>query len=191
MRIVLLAFYFLFAPKLAAQADIKTFEMYSKTKGSYLQIQILGEIKLGDHDALTRALNNNSKTEIVIGSQGGNVYEGLNIASTIQDREIPIIVPNNTICLSICAVIWLSAKPQLRIVGKKALLGTHSAWLTDNFGRPMPSESGNQLIKKYLFQRGYSERFISFLLSAPPEQMNWIEFEDLKRFGLSFHYLAD
>jgi ATP-dependent protease ClpP protease subunit len=174
-----------------AKADVTFYDMNFQGKGEYRQIHLKGEVKVGDHQALLKAVQVPYRVEIILGSQGGNVYEGLRIADFVQRLSIPIIVPNNHICLSICAVMWLSADPKYRIIGKNALLGTHSAWFTNEIGQTIPSAVGNKIIAEYLVKRGYSKKFVSFLLSAPPEQMNWIEFDDLKKFGLSFHYLLN
>lgn len=65
------------------------------------------EIKAGDSFELRRALRYHKIDLIVTSSPGGNVYEGLQIASIINDKNLATYVPDAADCASACSMVFL------------------------------------------------------------------------------------
>jgi PAN domain len=64
---------------------------------------LTGEIKLGDSFELRKALRNHDVNIVVMGSAGGNLYEGLQMGSILRDKGISTYVPPGVNCESSCA----------------------------------------------------------------------------------------
>ena len=71
------------------------------------------DIQQYDSFELRRALRNHNIDTVVLGSNGGSVWEGLNIAAIINDKDIITYVPtlpNNMGCYSACSFIFFGGK---------------------------------------------------------------------------------
>jgi hypothetical protein len=75
-------------------------------------------------------------------------------------------VPNDTLCVSACALIWLAGTT--RFGEPRATIGFHAAYVYRN-GRQQEIGVGNALIGAYLNELGFSDQTVAFVTSAPPE----------------------
>ncbi len=67
---------------------------------------LLGEITNGDSFELRRALRDHDIGLVVLDSPGGSVFEGLQIASILQDKALATYVPPGAMCASACSFVF-------------------------------------------------------------------------------------
>lgn len=72
-----------------------------------------GEIASGDSFALRRAMRDQEIKTVVTVSPGGNLYEGMQIASIINDNKLSTYLPDGSYCESACAIIFLGGDKRL------------------------------------------------------------------------------
>ena len=87
----------------------------------------IDEIKPNDSFELRKALRNHEVNNIVLASPGGRVWEGLQMAGIIFDKELRTIVPRGGSCQSACAFLFFAGSERL-IEGE---LGVHQAYSSD------------------------------------------------------------
>lgn len=91
----------LFLPEIAeAEMRYGSF-VYDERSSSVLYLT--GEITQGDSFELRKALRDHDIRLVVMGSAGGNLYEGLQMGSILHDRGISTYVPPGVSCESSCA----------------------------------------------------------------------------------------
>ncbi len=76
---------------------------------------LLGEVKSGDSFELRRAMRDHEIELVVVASPGGNLYEGLQIASILNDRGVSTYIPEGTNCESSCAHIFLGGRNRMAL----------------------------------------------------------------------------
>lgn len=74
---------------------------------------LLGQIKSGDSFELRRAMRDYEIELLVTASPGGNLYEGLQIASIVHDKGVSTYIPEGASCESSCANIFLGGQHRL------------------------------------------------------------------------------
>ncbi|WIV52057.1 PAN domain-containing protein [Marivivens sp. LCG002] len=90
-------------------------------------IFLLGKIEQNDSFELRRAMRNHDIDLVVLGSPGGNLYEGLQIASIIHDNNLNTYVPGGWNCESSCATVFLGGNARM-LIGD---LGVHQFYTPD------------------------------------------------------------
>lgn len=86
---------------------------------------LLGEIKPSDSFELRRIIRDHEIELIVVGSPGGNLYEGLQMASIIHDNKISTYLPSGWSCESSCASVFLGGESRIAI----GELGVHQFYM--------------------------------------------------------------
>lgn len=81
------------------------------------------EIRQNDSFELRKALRNHDIENIVLASPGGNVFEGLQMAGIIFDKQLRTYIPRNTVCASACSYLFFAGKERLA----DGDLGVHQA----------------------------------------------------------------
>ena len=81
------------------------------------------EIRQNDSFELRKALRNHDVENIVLASPGGNVFEGLQMAGIIFDKQLRTYIPRNTVCASACSYLFFAGKERLA----DGDLGVHQA----------------------------------------------------------------
>jgi hypothetical protein len=133
---------------------------------------ISGDITQSDGDKF-ESLSQGVKSAIVaLDSSGGSVISGLQIGKIINRNKFITAVPDNTLCASSCALIWLAGVK--RFAEDSSLIGFHAAYVYKN-GKPVESGVGNALVGSYLNQLGLSDNAIIFVTSAPPEGISRLD----------------
>ena len=61
-----------------------------------------------------RALVENNIHTLVLNSPGGNLYEGLQMAGTIFDRQLTTYIPDGADCASACSIMYLAGKKKIQ-----------------------------------------------------------------------------
>lgn len=94
----------------------------SRMYGSYRHYETLpnvlflvGKIEDGDSFELRRAMRDFEIDLVVTASPGGSVYEGLQMASIINDKNIATYIPEDANCESSCANIFLGGTKRMAL----------------------------------------------------------------------------
>ena len=88
---------------------------------------VTSEIKSGDSFELRKALRNNTIDTIVLASPGGIVWEGLQMAGVIFDKQLRTFVPEGAVCASACSFLFFAGNERL----SDGRLGVHQAYSSD------------------------------------------------------------
>ena len=147
----------------AQAAEIRIQKLPANT--AYL-VSLSGSIDRADSERFIQQTSGINRAVVVLDSSGGSVLEGLAIGRNIRDRGFFTAVPNNTLCASSCALIWLAGMQ--RFAEESSFIGFHAAYILKD-GKATETGAGNALIGSYLNQLGLSDHAILFITSAPPE----------------------
>ena len=147
-------------------------------------ISITGRIESGDEnrfEAIASTLN--GPTLVILNSPGGIVVDGLDIGLMIRRKGYYTAVPEDTVCASVCGLIWLAGAK--RGLAPSSKIGFHAA------SNPNGEETGagNALVGGYLKELGFSYGAIMFMTSASPDDMQWLTPEIATRFGITYALL--
>lgn len=88
---------------------------------------LTGEIRSGDSFELRKALRDHDIQLVVMGSAGGNLYEGLQMGAILRDKGIATYVPPEVNCESSCANMFFGGA-QRKAEGR---LGVHQFFSRD------------------------------------------------------------
>lgn len=174
--VALLAFVFCGS---AYAADITSVPLDKTGEGA---IFITGEITLEDREHFLTKISPFSSGVVVLNSDGGNAYAGIEIGKAIRMRGFKTWVPSGSSCVSACGIVWLGGTT--RLMGKTALIGFHSVYKIRG-GAPVETGAGNAVYGAYLAQLGLSDRAIYYLSNAPPSSMNWLTPAQAENFGIN------
>lgn len=145
-------------------------------------IFIFGKITLEDRELFLTKISPFSSGVVVLNSDGGNAYAGIEIGKAIRMRGFKTWVPSGSSCASACAIAWLGGVS--RLMGKTALIGFHSVYRIQD-GAPVETGAGNAMYGAYLAQLGLSDRAIYYLSNAAPSSMNWLTPAQAENFGIN------
>jgi membrane-bound ClpP family serine protease len=137
-----LPFLFLAANKLAA-AEISQQQLGSS---SVELILLNGVIEPEDTSTFLSAIAAHEKGVVVLNSEGGAVLPALEMGKRLRIKQLATAVPENALCASACALMWLAGSPRLMAEGAK--IGFHAAYIRKN-GALLESGTGNALIGAY------------------------------------------
>jgi hypothetical protein len=145
-------------------------------------IGLQGEIKPDDVATFRRAADTSAKAVVVLDSGGGAALAGIEMGKLIHLKQFATFVPEDTLCASSCALMWLAGNP--REIAPGGAVGFHAAYISQGDGKLMTSGSGNALVGAYLDQIGLSEDVIAYVTHAPPEKMGWLSEGTARAIGL-------
>jgi hypothetical protein len=146
-------------------------------------IGVQGEITSEDVAAFRNVTNASGKAVIVLDSGGGAALAGIEIGKLIHLKHFATFVPEDTLCASSCALMWLAGNP--RLIAPGGAVGFHAVYIPQGDGKLMTSGSGNALVGAYLDQLGFSEDVIAYVTHAPPEKMGWLSESTARAIGLN------
>jgi hypothetical protein len=135
-------------------------------------IVVSGVILLEDQAKFSNAATASSNAVVVLNSQGGATLTALEMGKAIRLKGFATAVPENALCASACALMWLAGSP--RFIGEGAHIGFHASYIDRN-GTLTESGMANALVGAYLNQLGLSQKAIAFVTSAPPQGMEWLD----------------
>jgi hypothetical protein len=144
-------------------------------------IVLHGVILLEDDTGFRTAATASNDAVVVLNSQGGSVLAAIEMGKAIRLRDFATAVPENALCASACALMWLAGNP--RFIGQGAHIGFHASYIDRN-GTLLESGVANALVGAYLNQLGLSQRAIAFVTSAPPEGMEWLDASKARSIGV-------
>lgn len=104
-----------------AGAEVTTYGSYRHYDEIPNVLFLVGEIKNGDSFELRRAMRDYDVDMVVAASAGGSVYEGLQMASILNDKGVNTYIPEQANCESSCAKIFLGGSKRM-VLGE---LGVH------------------------------------------------------------------
>ena len=163
----------------ALAADITSVPLKKSGEGAIL---IEGTITAADRELFLTKISPFSSGVVILNSDGGNAYAGIEIGKAIRMRGFKTWVPSGSSCASACAIAWLGGTT--RLMGKTALIGFHSVYKFQD-GAPVETGAGNAMYGAYLAQLGLSDRAIYYLSNAAPSSMNWLTPVEAENFGIS------
>lgn len=112
------ALFLLYQPASAEMQRYGSFHFYD---GLPNVLFLVGDIEANDSFELRRAMRDHDIDLVVTGSAGGNLYEGLQLASILNDKGIGTYVPEDANCESSCANIFFGGQQRM-VIGN---LGVH------------------------------------------------------------------
>ena len=126
MRLLIFIFFTLTA--FAGAADEKKYGSFILNTDIPDTLFFIDEIKANDSFELRKALRNHDIQNIVLASPGGSVWEGLQMAGIIFDKQLRTYVPRGGTCASACAYLFFAGNERLA----DGELGVHQAY-SSNF----------------------------------------------------------
>jgi hypothetical protein len=162
-------------------ARAATIEAMALGKPGEGAVFIDGDIGYADRELFLSKIAPFSAGVVILNSDGGNAYAGIEIGKTIRMRGFKTWVPSGSRCASACAIAWLGGTR--RLMGSTARIGFHSVYTLES-GTPVESGSGNAKYGAYLDQLGLSDRAIFYLSNAAPTSMNWLTPAEAENFGI-------
>jgi hypothetical protein len=144
-------------------------------------IGLQGEIQLDDVAMFQSAANASGKAIVILDSPGGNAWAGMEMGKVIHLKNFATFVPEDTLCASSCALMWLAGTQ--RLIAPGGVVGFHAVYIREE-GRLLTSGSGNALVGAYLNQLGFSTNVIAYVTHAPPEKMGWLSERTAREIGL-------
>ncbi len=149
-------------------------------------VTLNGVIGPEDASAFASAIGSHQKAVVVLNSEGGAVLPALEMGKRLRIKGLATAVPQNALCASACALLWLAGSP--RFMGQGAKIGFHAAYIRKN-GALLENGTGNALIGAYLDQLGLRESAIAYVTNAPPEGMEWLDASTARAVGIDFQVL--
>lgn len=166
-----------FCTKVATAAE---FSRHKQDSGVVL-IGVSGEIVEHDDDKFLRMIDGVERGIIVLDSPGGSLFPAINMGRAIRSRGLTTLVPDNGVCASGCAMMWLGGTK--RFVSSTARIGFHAAY-TESFGFASESGSGNAIVGSYYASLGLKDEAIYYLTSSGPGDMFWIDADKARELGI-------
>ena len=147
-------------------------------------VMLTGEIVEGDAEKLKAIIQSaNEAGRLVSGirfnSLGGNLLEGVKLASIIRYGKISTVVANGAKCASACFVAFAAGAQ--KFASYTASVGVHGA--SDSVGR----ESGDATVSmaRIVKELGVPEGIIGKMVVTRPDDIVWLGPDDLRSMGTS------
>jgi hypothetical protein len=145
-------------------------------------IGLAGPISAADVLAFRNAADASRKAIVILDSEGGDARAGMEMGRIIHRKNFATLVPENSLCASSCALMWLGGNP--RGIKPGGAVGFHAVYLQLPGGQLMTSSDGNALVGAYLNQLGFSENVITFVTQAAPQKMGYLSDAVARGIGL-------
>jgi hypothetical protein len=149
-------------------------------------IVIEGTIESGDFNRFTAYAAQVPQGVVMLNSRGGVVDEGLKIAGEIRRRGYTTWVSRNSVCASVCPLIWLSGVHAA--IQRNAGLGFHQASICDG-ANCTPSPEGNQIIIQHLRSLGLTPQQIRYMTYAAPQSLQVATEADARMLGFQVQFI--
>lgn len=175
----LLGLQLLFIASFAIGAEINVREQ----QGGLFFVLVSGPIERQDAEKFFEKTSHINRAVVLLNSPGGQVLEALAIGRAIRSKGFATAVPDQTLCVSACALIWLAGTQ--RFAEDSSVVGFHAAYVVKN-GQQRETGVGNALIGAYLNELGFSQQAVVFVTSAPPEGIERLDRIKGQRIGIGF-----
>ncbi|WP_342363183.1 hypothetical protein [Terrarubrum flagellatum] len=144
-------------------------------------ILIIGEMAIEDVPAFANTALPLPNAIVSLSSDGGKVLAGIEIGKAIRLKGFSTLVLDNQTCASACALAWLGGAK--RFASQSARIGFHAAYMNTQRNKEVASV-GNALVGAYLNQLGLSSSAIAYVSKAAPDDMQWLNFDEARRYGI-------
>lgn len=115
-------------------------------------IMLTGDITDRDGQEFVERTLDIRRARVALHGPGGSTTAGIIIGEQIHNKGFDTFVPDDTVCASACANIWIAGRK--RVMGSKSLLLWHSAFRKND---PENADGmGNVLVGVYLAHIGYN-----------------------------------
>jgi hypothetical protein len=151
-------------------------------------IIIEGRLEFGDEKKFADLVIRIPDALVALGCEGGNLHAGMEIGRITRLKGYGTLVPDDVYCASACALAWLGGR--IRAMSSAARVGFHAGFRMER-GKPEVDSAANALVGAYLNSLGLSQQFIIFATKAPPEGMQWLNFQHAKALGLEVRQIDD
>ena len=165
---------------LASTVKAAEFARQTDTDGLVI-ISLSGEIVEKDDEKFLQLIHGVNRAVVVLQSNGGSLYPALTMGRAIKASGFATLVPDNAICASACAMIWLGGAK--RYSSSSAQIGFHAAY-RERYGFATESGSGNAIVGSYYASLGLSDEAIYYLTSSAPGDMFWIDADKARELGI-------
>ena len=172
--------------------ELPEFELYSENSFFYTDeiegvLFLDGEITNDMYGEFRRALVENNIHTLVLNSPGGNLYEGLQMAGTIFDRQLTTYIPEGADCASACSIMYLAGKKRY----SRGQLGVHQSAYSDDVSKQKDvvgkidyeSQITTADIIQHLEEFGTPGFVYVKMLRTPPEDMYFFDEDELDKLG--------
>jgi hypothetical protein len=148
---------------------------------------ITGPLDYRDDVKFRISTTETKKAMVILASPGGSLDAGLSIGKQIRIAGYSTFV-GSKLCASACALAWLGG--ERRYMSADSKIGFHAAYVDDGeFKRE--TGLGNALIGSYLTKLGLSDRAITFITSAPPDALNFLDLNQAREQGIEALFLEN
>lgn len=144
---------------------------------------VSGTIEKDDDVKFKAIASGLSDAIVILDSPGGSLIPGMEIGRFVRANGFFTAVPENTLCASSCALIWVAGTK--RFAERNSFIGFHAAYIYKN-GVPVESGVANALVGSYLSKLGLSDNTIVFITNAPPEGIARLDSYTADRIGLPY-----
>lgn len=144
---------------------------------------VSGAITDDDGPAFADRIASLGSGAVVLDSEGGATAAALAIGKAIRQKGFATIVPDDTLCASACALIWLAGAP--RVAADTARVGFHATYVEKDGGM-MEGGAGNAVVETYLSGLGLDRKAVAFVTSAPSEGIEWLTPKNAATVGIDF-----
>ena len=149
-------------------------------------ILIKGEILKEDAKAFRNIAIDLDRAIVILDSPGGLLEPALEIGKTIRLKGFATAV-SDAECASACAIAWLAGEP--RFLSKNAGVGFHAVYVETDDGKKLPASVGNALVGSYLNGLGLNDKIVTFVTTAGPDSIRWLNKATADRLGLTVSVL--
>jgi hypothetical protein len=167
-----------------SQVQAATFTKLKSNDG--LIVRMTGPLVEGDYERFIDTVGTDQIARLSLSSDGGSVITALHIGGYVRDHHLATQVSGQDRCASACAVIWVAGSP--RYVGQSAQVGFHAAY--DSANNNQVTSVGNALIGAYLARMGLGNKAVTYVTSAPPNEMQWLSLADARAVGIDVKLLV-
>ncbi|MBO0902778.1 SEL1-like repeat protein [Jiella sonneratiae] len=120
----------------------------------------------------------NART-LMLDSPGGNLIIALGIADRLLQSDFKTVIPQNSVCLSACAFLFLAGRER-EVEGR---LGVHQVASTDS-GDFAFAQAALSRVARFLQKADTNPEILAIMLATPADQMHIFDRDEITRFGL-------
>ena len=137
-------------------------------------LRLRGDVKDGDYGRLKSILQDGSIVGLDIGSGGGSLVDGFEIARVVRDKGLVVYASKQ--CDSICAFIFFAAKQ--RYMGPRCRIGVHS--VSNQRGTEDADTARSTIMLSRLLARlGVPHSIIGKIVTTPPAKIAFLTNHEL------------
>ena len=165
-----------FISSTASAGNVVLHDCEATQGGMACHISLFGPIEVGDADKFIKVIEDNKivKAAVWLNSPGGALFDGLRIGRKVKEMNFNTFVPNDSVCMSACATIWLAGSR--RLYEPKAAIGFHAAGVRTNAkSKNLTTSTGfTAIVGAYLAELGLSDKAIFYLTNTPTNKIFWL-----------------